>query len=103
MRCDDDRKLQGAAFDHQLGVPGVQEQRATHACTQSLYAIGGVDGQSAMHADSEPPGQPLGAGPGGVGVGGAGGAGGPGGVGVGGVPAGYVEFRAPNLMFMYLM
>lgn len=50
--------------------------------TQSWYATGGVAGQSAMHADRLPPGQPLGAGPGGVGVGGVG----AGGVGAGGAP-----------------
>ena len=47
--------------------------------TQSLYTIGGADGQSAMHAGSVPPGHPGFGGVGGVGVGdGEGGAGGPG-------------------------
>lgn len=53
--------------------------------TQSLYAAGGADGQSAMHAGSVPPGHPGSGGAGGVGVGGVGvggaGDGGEGGVG----------------------
>ena len=39
----------------------------THACTQILYALGGLDGHSLMQAGKEPPGHP--------GVGGGAGAG----------------------------
>ena len=44
-------------------------QRFTHSSTHALYAAAGVAGQSAMHAVREPPGQPVGVGPGGVGPG----------------------------------
>ena len=74
------RGLAGDAGD------GDGEQRATHALTQAWYATGGFDGQSAMHADSDPPGHPDG-GPG-PGVGGAGPGPGVGGVGVGGAGPG---------------
>ena len=67
-------------------------QRAVQASTQSLYAAGGLEGQSWMHAESEPPGQPLGGAGGGPGE--PGGDGGPGGVG----PDGKVEPRVPILM-----
>ena len=33
------------------------EQRLTHDSTHALYAVAGVDGQSAMQAESTPPGQ----------------------------------------------
>ena len=69
--------------------PPTCEHLFTHASTHAWYAAGGFEGHSAMHADSDPPGQLEGDGPGpgdgdGVGTGCGGGVGGGVGDGVGG-------------------